>query len=514
MASRSTTKTCCLTLPLLVEKWQSDRLNTRLECARNIYNAFIGFELKKLRHAEANEKYAEIQSKLKAQYALEKKRRDVKLLKDLYKERKSLLRDAGITEYAFKTDMKDFYKHYSPNIKSSVAVHGIASRAWTAFERYLYGNGKRIHFKRFGEIRSIRGYSANNGKSGGLEIIYRGEYVEWNGLRLRIKHDLKNEYEGAMLEKRVKYCAIKKVPGKTRDRWYVQLMLEGDPVIKPTHHIGTGPVGIDIGPQTIAYVSQNDVNLIELADGVLDIEREKNRLQRKMDRSLRANNPDNYAENGTIRKGRKLTWKKSKRYKRLQHKLAVISAEQAAIRKRQHTALANYLLTLGDRFYVEDMSWQALTRRAKKTEISEKTGKYKRKKRFGKSVANKAPAMLIGILDQKLKSRGLGSVTKVPLDIKASQYCHLTGEYHKKGLSQRWNYMPDGNVIQRDLYSAFLLAHVKIDMEDPDKYDYDNKALYNDYESFVALHDKCIANLMTLTKTISSMGIRANRTHT
>ncbi len=88
--------------------------------------------------------------------------------------------------------------------------------------------------------------------------------------------------------------------------------------------------------------------------------------------------------------------------------------------------MANYLLTLGDCFFVENMSYCDLVHRANKTEISEKTGRYKRKKRFGKSIANKAPAMLITMLKQKCQSRGLEGVKEVDTHVCASQYNHQT----------------------------------------------------------------------------------------
>jgi transposase len=53
-------------------------------------------------------------------------------------------------------------------------------------------------------------------------------------------------------------------------------------------------VGLDIGTQTIAIVSNVDVKLLEIADRVNNIEKEKRRILRYMDRSRRANNPDNF----------------------------------------------------------------------------------------------------------------------------------------------------------------------------------------------------------------------------
>ncbi len=506
MAKKSTTDTCCLTLPLKLEKWQSDRLEKRFEIARQIYNTLVNFELKKLKRLEESPEYKEITAQI--QEALNSESRSESNLKALYKALNDLRRKAGFDEYSFKTDIKDFYKHFKDNIRSNVAAHGIAPQVWAAFEKLFYGNGRKIHFKRKGEMNSLRGYSVT-GKSGGKEIIFRGTYIEWNGLKLPIKADPDNPYETDMLRNRVKYCRIVRKPGKRRPRWYVQLMLEGKPTLKcrkdtnePRHPVGSGIVGIDIGPQTIAYVAESEASLQELAAQTNGIERERRILQRKLDRSRRATNPDNYAEDGTIKRGVKLTRNKSKRYLRTQRELAFLQSKQAESRKRQHNALANHLISLGNVFVVEDMDWPALTHRAKQTEISEKTGRYKRKKRFGKSVGNKAPAMLIGMLDQKLNSRGTGGVIKVPTSLRASQYNHLTGEYHKKTLGQRWNDMPDGRRLQRDLYSAFLLQHANLD-----SMEYDSEALNRDYESFVQHHDSVIEKLRTSGRTLASMGM-------
>ena len=202
----------------------------------------------------------------------------------------------------------------------------------------------------------------------------------------------------------------------------------------------------------------------------------------------------------------KLTHNKSKRYQKLQRELSFLQHSQAATRKRQHIVLANQLLRLGNCFYVEKMEWASLAHRAKETAISEKTGRYKRKKRFGKSISSKAPGMLISILKQKCDSLGLPGVIEVPTSVRASQYNHLSDSYQKKSLSQRWNDMPYGRRIQRDLYSAFLLQHMTPQLDA-----FDTDALHQDYEHFVVLHDQIIRRLSTATKTIASMGVR--RTH-
>ena len=498
-------------MPLRLEKWQEDRLSKRFEIARQLYNTLLRYEIKKLRRLEQTPEYRETEAARKALPRREEKEYTPEQ-KVIFRQRDKLRKDAGFSEYAFKNDMGMFYKHFHDNIGSSVAVHGIAAQVWAAFERLFYGNGRQLHFKSFGELDSVRGYSSK--KSGGMEIMFRRKdnetYVEWKGLKLPVKLDEKNAYETEMLTHHIKYCRILRRPGKTRSRWYVQLSLEGKPAVKRDkrtgavrHPAGSGAVGIDIGPQTIAFCAQATASLRELADGVQNIENQKRLLQRKLDRSRRAMNPDNYAPDGTLRHGVKLTRYKSARYRRVQQELAFLQYQQAEMRKRQHNALANELLSLGDRFYVEDMAWPQLTHRSNKTEISEKTGRCKRKKRFGKSVANKAPAALIAMLNQKLISRGYGAMIRVDPRVRASQYNHLSDTYEKKSLSQRWNDMPDGRRIQRDLYSAFLLQHMNSECTD-----FDKEALCRDYEKFVLLHDQAMEKVLSMPHPLTSMGVR------
>lgn len=360
---KSSTDTCCLTLPLKLEKWQEDRLAKRFEIARQLYNTLVHAELKRLVQIKRTAEYLENEQKIRA---LDRNNpADRAKLQELYKEQRKSLKTAGFTDYSFTTDMGKYYKHFRDNIGSSVAVHGIAPQVWAAFDKVLFKKGgKKVHYKKPGEVNSVQGYS-RTGKSGGTEIMFRGPYIEWKGLKLPLKLSPDNAYETDMLQRRVKLVRLVRRPGKRRDRWYAQLVLEGKPAIKAdpvtgkaVHPIGSGPVGLDIGPQTLAYSAAWVAGLVELADRVQNIEQEKRCLQRKMDRSRRATNPDNYAEDGTIRRGVKLTHNKSKRYRRSQQELKYLQHRQVEIRKLQHIQLANHLLSLGDHFYVE--KWNGL----------------------------------------------------------------------------------------------------------------------------------------------------------
>lgn len=143
------------------------------------------------------------------------------------------------------------------------------------------------------------------------------------------------------------------------------------------------------------------------------------------------------------------------------------------------------LLFYGDTFYVEKMHYKALQKRSSETEIDAKTGKIHSKKRFGKSLGRCAPAMFISMLTQKAE-RYNGKVIKVDtFKTKASQFDHTDDSFTKKKLSQRFAKLSDGTVVRRDLYSAFLLAHLD------DKHEtYDKAAIGSDFPHFIEMHDK------------------------
>ncbi|MBU9917212.1 MAG: hypothetical protein KTQ14_01770 [Fusobacteriaceae bacterium] len=145
------------------------------------------------------------------------------------------------------------------------------------------------------------------------------------------------------------------------------------------------------------------------------------------------------------------------------------------------------------------MNFSGLQRRSKKTEKNDK-GKFKKKKRFGKSLANKAPSMLLTIIDRKLKyqDRVLNKIDTY--SVKASQYNHIDGEYKKKKLSERWNYFGDTKV-QRDMYSAFLIMNVDNDLKGINQQKCNER-----FENFLTLHNIEVERL-TGYKNLSSIAI-------
>ena len=73
----------------------------------------------------------------------------------------------------------------------------------------------------------------------------------------------------------------------------------------PRHKYGKGMIGADIGTQTVAYTSDTEVglkNLSERGSSIQTSERKERLLHRAMDRSRRATNPQNYNDDGTVKK--------------------------------------------------------------------------------------------------------------------------------------------------------------------------------------------------------------------
>ena len=315
--------------------------------------------------------------------------------------------------------------------------------------------------------------------------------ILWNGLKIPVIIDYNNYYENQSLKSEIAFCRIIRKLVRNKYKYYVQIVFKGIPPIKVDnetgevkHYLGDGDVGLDIGTSTIAYSSATDVKILELADKVQDIEDEKRRLLRKMDRSQRATNPNNYNEGGTIKKqgNKTVVWNKSNHYIKYQNQLRELYRKQADVRKYQHECLANQIISLGDTIYVEKMNFQGLSKRATKTEKNEK-GRFKRKKRFGKSIANRAPAMLLTILDRKLLYYGKQLIKIDTWSAKASQFNHFDGTYNKKKLSQRWNDF-NGVRVQRDLYSAFLIMNVASDLKS-----FDINKCNERFENFYRLHN-------------------------
>ena len=238
----------------------------------------------------------------------------------------------------------------------------------------------------------------------------------------------------------VKYVRLVRRKLGERTRFSVQLVCQGVPYQKPHHHLGSGIVGLDLGPSTIAVVSVQAALLQPFCPEVAPDTRALRRLDRKLDRQRRANNPANYDKRGRVKRGPK-RWKVSKRQRQVQGRRRELHRKLAATRKRSHRQLAHQVLALGNAFHLERLSYRAW------------------QKTYGRSVQLCAPGMFVERLSRLAAFAGGTVVSINAWRARLSQTCHC-GRIKKKARSQRWQVCPCGVSTQRDLFSAYLARFV------------------------------------------------------
>ena len=375
-------------------------------------------------------------------HALEKKEvlsdEETQKLNHLKKERAEITNSMNQMRESYQVTW-DFCRTKMMELKEKYHLQSIfaLSRAediWAAIETILYSSGRKLHFKKRGDLPEIRAKQSTRGLV--IDSSQSGLIVKYGKVTIPCKYKAKDLWlwdEEKAISKRRKDST-------------------------PRHYYGKGNIGCDIGTQTIAYTSNTEVgleNLAERGNSIQHVERQEALILRAMERSRRAMNPNHYNENGTVKKGHK-QWNFSKRYQKLKQRhqeLCRIAAENRALAIREQV---NHLRSLGDCFITEPPNAKKLQKRANPENPVDKNGRMKRKKRFGRSIKNRCPGYLQAKAKQLFESTG-GMYVEVPILYRASQYDHTSDSYIPKKLSQRMYHLTDGTKVQRDWYSSYLL---------------------------------------------------------
>ncbi len=425
---RAKTPSFIAEFPLRTSAADEYALSIRFDAARQIFNAVLGECLRVL--------------------ALMRESRDWSRARSMSKGREcTALFRAVRDRFDFKSSMADRFAIACKNAcwigdhLSSNETQKVALRAFSAVEQHAFGARGRPRFKRVGELHSVEG------KTNAAGIRFKNGFVEWSGLRMPILAAPGDPWQAEALGAKTKYCRLVRRCVRGRDRWYIQLVQRGAAPVK--HPTGLGAVvGLDVGPSTIAAVSDGDAMLERFCPTVEQPWRELRQIERAMDRSRRATNPEHFDAAGRAKKGRK-RWKRSRRYQRLAEKRRERERRLAAERKRAHGELANRILAQGDQIKTEKLSYRAFQRA------------------FGRSAKVRGAGMFMAALRRKAAATGGELVEFSACRTRLSQFDHSTGEYVKKPLAQRVHVFGDGSgEVQRDLYSAFLARFVDADKLD------------------------------------------------
>lgn len=432
---RSSTSTFITEIPLIVNSSQEKELLSRFHAGRQLYNALLNEAMVRMELVRDS---------------------------DLYKQAKKLSkgkdRDKGFTEarkayrysdydlQAYATIISNSAKWIADKVDSNTQQK-LATRAFKASERVFFGRAKSVRYKVPNRFRSMEGKTNKQG------IRWKEGSIVWGKLKLKGIIAPLNSVINHGLNSPIKYARLlwRELNGKRR--WYAQLVCEGVPYRKPQNYVSDGVIGLDLNISNIAFVADNYAGLLPFAEGVPTFEREIQVLQRRMQRSQRASNPDNYQPDFTAKKGRKTVikkgkpkkgirrWNKSKTYIKTAAKKRELERKKTAYAKSQNRKVVNEILRHGKQIKTENVSvkgWQ---------------------KRYGKAISAKSPGFVQSELVRKAENAG-GRVIKFSTQKTALSQTHLTGECIKKSLSERVHYDVTGAVMHRDLFSAYLSRFV------------------------------------------------------
>lgn len=461
---------------------QKSTLEKKMNVGVAIRNTAKGEALRRLHILQHDRQFQQVQE----EYAKRKRENPEADTSDLSAIYQSCMERAGYSEYALHSYIVQA-KHQYHDILGADECQKLATQAFQAVEKVRKGESRKVTFLPRTSDTSVEGKSEKS------TLKYAGDcciqFGKGNLYPLIIK---KNDvYAQEALKRKVKYVRLVRRTIRGKQRYFAQLVMDGIPPKTKNLRYGrkNSRVGLDLGTSTVAVCSKKEVSLNELAPGTAVDEKELRRLNRAIDRSKRATNPDNYKEDGTVRKGR-LTWKKSNRCRKLEQRRKELYRRSAWKRRCEHHRLANHLLSLGLDIRVEQMRISALAKRSSKTTVNQKNGRIHSKKRYGKTVMSRAPAMLIQVLEQKLSYLDL-EVKKINTSqVKASQYDHKADTYKRKQLSERWHVFEDGTSVQRDLYSAFLICYTTDTLDGIDR-----KVCLRNYQQFKQLQDEEILRI-------------------
>ena len=506
---------------------------TRTKAYRNLLKEYVHFSKLLEKHNEGTPEYDEIKAKIDK----------------ISKKLNGMQSKHGVSLTATCNVGKSLREKYN-NI-NSVFVQARCEAIWQACKTILFGDGKRLHFKKRFDLPIIRAKQSSRGipikidKNGKLAFSVDGigefgVFVPEDDLFLQDEYAALcqflmnpsseeasvNRYaEQGILIPVFRPClaAIKCETIRRKLRVYVLVTIAAEPMPKknskgePRHKTGHGRVGCDNGPQSYAAVSNDTLVFANHAErnhvSTKAHEKTEQKRQRAIDRSIRVTNPERFNEDGTAKKIRG-PYKKSKHCRRLMYLVHEQRRRDADSRKYAVQQEVNELRALGDELVIEPSNAKAMQKRSKKP--AEESGKTvekkkadgttktvklkKRKKRHGRSIQHRCP----GFFQAECKKKFGSGYHEVDRMFRASQYDHKLNDYIKKKLSDRWHIFPDGTRVQRDVYSAFLMFCSDNGYHAPDL----NRCLKL-FDHFFELHETLIASIIKNKYHICNSGIAA-----
>lgn len=262
-------------------------------------------------------------------------------------------------------------------------------------------------------------YLANNGG-----IAVEGHWAKIQKCPGLINMTQPLRFDGKIMGARVSYRA---------GHWWLSVQVEIEHV-SPIHE--GPPVGVDLGIKYLAVTS--DGQLFDNPKAFEKAQKKLRRLQRKLDRQRRVNNPNNYNEDGTVKKGA-TGWRKSNAMLKTERQITKLHFRVASIRNEEAHKMTTQIAKDYSFIGVEDLNIKGMIKN----------------RRLAKAISDAAMSEKRRQLEYKAEWNG-GQVIAVDQWYASSKICNNCGWVNVNlRLSDRvWTCGDCGEVNHRDENAA------------------------------------------------------------
>ncbi|MDC3422878.1 hypothetical protein NC661_21275, partial [Aquibacillus koreensis] len=286
------------------QDWKLQRIQEHL---RQIRNTILG-ELHKNYHQMIRTKlHKRTLNRYISVVKLIEKERDKKQLSLLQKEKTRLtkqfeeLRNKYNVTFEFARKYGEYLKDNVFLLPDAVTVLSVCEMVWTSMENIIFGNSKKSYFYKKDDYITLQAKQAerciilkHNDIENTFDVSFNGMHfplmVKKNDLFIEetlsnIVYYMKSgtEIDNQNVERhklgltpyptyRIRNNRIVRKNIRGKNRYYVQIVLEGTPVVKRKkdgslrHNYGVGRVANDVGTQSVAIVSKHTAFLKNLAE--------------------------------------------------------------------------------------------------------------------------------------------------------------------------------------------------------------------------------------------------------
>ena len=385
------------------------------------------------------------------------------ILKEHSKDKFLNLKELKLRKY----DLHSRIVKYKKNYESYLWIHicqKIAAQLYKWVNFIASNRWKVLHKKQWFQFTSIEWQS----NATGIRVIkIKWDYYFSYKWFLK-KLSFKDEYQ---LENfnfdNIAYCRLVRKQFRRNYKYYLQLVMKWSSTKKKI--ISKNKAWCDFGLNAIALVREdNQCKLLHTWNANFHQERIA-KLQKIISQEYVSLNPDCYDEDWKIKE-----WVKLKANWKIAYLMKIINClrrKQAKKHNNEINSLVKEIMAFAWELISEDMDFKQIRQ-------------SKEYKWLAKIIQFCTPWLLKNKLEENVE---LKFVDKY--NYRASQYNHLTNEYVKPLLSDRtkkiWN-----NLIQRDLYSAYLLLNHNEDLKTIDR----EKCIEN-FNTFLKKHNQLIEEL-------------------